>query len=115
MRGKPDVLYVVDQLKEDIAIKEAKAIGIKVVVIIDTNSNPDGIDYPIPGNDDSIRSVKLITTTIADTIIEGYEGQIPQVHKMVQSKNGVIGKLTTNIKQETRSIQEITIPLEQEV
>ena len=115
MRGKPDILFVVDQIKEEIAIKEAKHVGIKVSAIIDTNSNPDGIDYPIPGNDDSIRSVKLITSTIVDAIIEGYEGQIPQTHKPLQSKNGVLSRSISSIKQPAQVIQEISIPLEQEV
>jgi len=117
MRGKPDILFVVDQQKEEIAITEAKLIGVKVVAIIDTNCNPDGIDYPIPGNDDSIRSVKLIINSIANAIIEGYEGQVPDVHKLSQSKNSGIKKPYENIKS-TQSpaatlVQEITVPAEQ--
>lgn len=114
MRGKVDVLYVVDEQKEHIAIKEAQATGVKIVAIIDTNCNPDGIDYPIPGNDDSIRSVKLITSTIADSIIEGHEGQVPDVHKTNIPKNGFLRKSST-IKQPVKLVQEITVPQEQEV
>ena len=75
MRGRPDVLFVIDQKREDIAVAEAKKIGITVVGIIDTNCDPDGIDYVIPGNDDSIRSIKLIMSKVADSILEGKQGQ----------------------------------------
>lgn len=123
MRGKVDILYVIDQQKEEIAIKEAQATGVKVVAIIDTNCNPVGIDYPIPGNDDSIRSVKLITTGIADSIIEGYEGQIPDVHKTVTSKNGFTKRSLNSLKQPPNlagdivisQVQEIIVPREEEV
>ncbi|MBI3591848.1 MAG: 30S ribosomal protein S2 [Candidatus Melainabacteria bacterium] len=113
MRGKPDILFVVDQQKEEIAIKEAQLTGVKIAAIIDTNCNPDGIDYPIPGNDDSIRSVKLIISSIADAIIEGHEGQVPDVHKPVTAKNGFSKKTLTNIKPQVQPavqlVQEITI------
>ncbi len=75
MRGKPDLLFIIDQKRELIAVSEAKKIGIATVGIIDTNCDPDGIDYVIPGNDDSIRSIKLITSKIADSILEGKQGQ----------------------------------------
>ena len=68
MRGRPDVLFIVDQKRELIAVSEAKKMDISVVGIIDTNCDPDGIDYVIPGNDDSIRSIKLIVGKIADAV-----------------------------------------------
>ncbi len=74
MRGRPDVLFVIDQKREDIAIAEAKKVGITVIGLIDTNSDPDGIDYVIPGNDDSIRSIMLISSVIADAILFGKPG-----------------------------------------
>ncbi|MBX9770712.1 MAG: 30S ribosomal protein S2 [Candidatus Obscuribacterales bacterium] len=74
MRGKPDILFIIDQKRELIAVTEAQKMGITTVGIIDTNCDPDGINYVIPGNDDSIRSIKLITGAIADAIIEGREG-----------------------------------------
>ncbi|MBW1974214.1 MAG: 30S ribosomal protein S2 [Deltaproteobacteria bacterium] len=67
----PGVLYVVDTPKEKIAVAEANRLGIPVVAIVDTNSDPDVIDYPIPGNDDAIRAIRLITSRIADACIEG--------------------------------------------
>ena len=115
MRGKPDVLFVVDEQKEQIAIREAQATGVKIVAIIDTNCNPDRIDCPIPGNDDSIRSVKLIINQIANAIIEGHEGQIPDVHKTISSKNGFTKRSFTNVNPPVKIVQEITIPQEQEV
>ena len=71
MRGLPELIFVVDQDKEDIAIKEANKLGIPVICLADTNANPDGINYIIPGNDDAIRSIKLITSKLADAILEG--------------------------------------------
>jgi len=71
MKEAPTVMFVVDLPKEHIAVAEAKRLGIKVVAIADTNSNPELVDYPIPGNDDAIRSIKLFTNLIADAFIEG--------------------------------------------
>ena len=71
----PGVLFVVDPKKERIAILEAKKLGIPVVGLIDTNCNPEDLDYPIPGNDDAIRAVKLIADAMANAIIEGRQGE----------------------------------------
>ena len=71
MKEKPSVMFVVDLPKEHIAVAEAKTLGIPVVGIADTNSDPEAIEYPIPGNDDAIRSIKLFSTLIADSFIEG--------------------------------------------
>lgn len=70
MGGLPDVLFVVDVGHEDIAVREANRLGIPVVGIVDSNNNPDDITYIVPGNDDSTRSIRFFTSTIADTIIE---------------------------------------------
>jgi len=67
----PDMLIVIDQKKEAIAIAEANKLNIPVVCLADTNADPDGIDYIIPGNDDAIRSIKLICSKLADAILEG--------------------------------------------
>ncbi len=75
MRKLPSAMFVVDPRKEHIAILEAKAIGIPVVAIVDTNCDPDEADYPIPGNDDAIRAVKLIASKIADAVLEGRQGE----------------------------------------
>lgn len=71
MKTLPKVMFVVDMPKEHIAIAEAKKLGIKIVAIADTNSDPEAVDYPIPGNDDAIRSIKLFTNLVADSFIEG--------------------------------------------
>ena len=71
MRGLPDIIFVVDQAKEDIAIAEANKLNIPVICLADTNANPEGINYVIPGNDDAIRSIKLITSKLADAVQEG--------------------------------------------
>lgn len=75
MGGLPDALFIVDPRKEKIAIKEAKVLGLPIVAIVDTNCDPDEVDYVIPGNDDAIRAVKLITAKMADAVIEGRQGE----------------------------------------
>ncbi|NLI58236.1 MAG: 30S ribosomal protein S2 [Clostridium sp.] len=75
MNGLPGALFVVDPRKERNAILEAKKLGIPVVAIVDTNCDPDEVDYVIPGNDDAIRAVKLIASKIADAVIEGRQGE----------------------------------------
>ncbi len=73
MKGMPDLIFVVDQKKELIAIQEANKLNIPVICLADTNANPDNIDYVIPGNDDALRSIKLISSKLADAILEGKE------------------------------------------
>ena len=75
MNKMPSVLFVVDHKKEYIAVHEAKILGIPVVGIVDTNCDPDELDIAIPGNDDAIRAVKLLTSTIADAVIEANQGR----------------------------------------
>ena len=75
MKKLPGALFIVDPRKEKIAVAEAKKLGIPVVAIVDTNCDPDEVDYVIPGNDDAIRAVKLITATIANAVIEGRQGE----------------------------------------
>ncbi len=75
MNRLPDALYVVDPRKERIAVNEARILGIPVIAIVDTNCDPDEIDYVIPGNDDAIRAVKLLTETMANAVLEGKQGE----------------------------------------
>ncbi len=75
MKGLPGALFIVDPRKERNAILEARNLGIPVVAIVDTNCDPDEVDYVIPGNDDAIRAVKLIAAKVADAIIEGRQGE----------------------------------------
>ena len=78
MRSLPDVMFVVDVDHEDIAIREAKKLGIPVVAIVDTNCSPDGVDYVIPGNDDAMRAIELYSGLIADAVLDG-KSSIPEV------------------------------------
>ena len=95
MRGLPELIFVVDQDKEDIAIKEANKLGIPVICLADTNANPDGIDHIIPGNDDAIRSIQLITSKLADAVIEGKQlrenkaAEAKKVEKITAADAGV--------------------------
>ncbi|QTJ50285.1 30S ribosomal protein S2 [Dolosigranulum pigrum] len=75
MPGIPDVLFVVDPRKEEIAVKEARKLNIPVVAMVDTNCDPEEVDVIIPSNDDAIRAVKLITKTLADAYVEGNQGE----------------------------------------
>lgn len=75
LKNVPGALFIVDPRKEKNAIQEAKILGIPVVAIVDTNCDPEEVDYVIPGNDDAIRAVKLITAKIADAVIEGRQGE----------------------------------------
>ena len=81
MTSLPGLLFVVDLKKEHIAVKEARALGIPVVALVDTNCDPTLVDVVIPGNDDAIRSVRLIAETIADAVIEAKNGNVPEVEK----------------------------------
>ncbi|MBU1027141.1 MAG: 30S ribosomal protein S2 [Candidatus Margulisbacteria bacterium] len=73
MTQQPDMVYIVDTKKEQTAVNEARKLGIPIVAIVDTNADPDEVDYPIPGNDDAIRAIKLITGIIAEAVIAGRE------------------------------------------
>jgi small subunit ribosomal protein S2 len=75
MKGIPSALFVIDPRKERIAVAEARKLGIPIVGIVDTNCDPDEIDYVIPGNDDAIRAVKLLTAKIADAVVEAHQGE----------------------------------------
>lgn len=74
MTGLPGVLFIIDPRKERIAVAEARKLGIPVIAVVDTNCDPDDVDYVIPGNDDAIRAVRLLTSKMADAVIEAREG-----------------------------------------
>ncbi|MFY9199060.1 MAG: 30S ribosomal protein S2, partial [Acutalibacteraceae bacterium] len=75
MKRQPAAMFIVDPRKERIAVAEAKKLGIPIIAIVDTNCDPDEIDYVIPGNDDAIRAVRLITAAMADAVVEGRQGE----------------------------------------
>ncbi len=75
MKKNPDVMLIVDPRKEKIAVQEAHSLNIPIVAIVDTNCDPEEVDYVIPGNDDAIRAVKLIAGRMADAVIESKQGE----------------------------------------
>lgn len=101
METLPGVIFIVDPKKERTAILEAKKLKIPVVGLVDTNCSPEDIDYPIPGNDDAIRSVKLIATVIANAVIEGKQGEVLSLEDQVSS-----GEEQDEVKEE-KSIEEV--------
>ncbi len=120
MKGLPDALFVIDVNYEKIAVTEAKKMGIPIIALVDTNSNPEGIDYVIPGNDDAIRSIKLITKVIADScatglsnskggVITGEEEDTPVV--TVRKSNTTSGKVANLVS--SADAEELT-PIEDE-
>lgn len=84
MRDIPDALFVIDPRRETIAVLEARKLGIPVIAIVDTNCDPDVIDYPIPGNDDAIRAIELIVGLIANAYIEGRQGQDARIEEAAE-------------------------------
>ena len=84
MNGLPDLLFVVDSNKEAIAVEEARKLGIPVVAVVDTNCDPDKVDYVIPGNDDALRAIRLFTNKISDAVVEGR--QLVSEHDLVAAE-----------------------------
>ncbi len=82
MKSLPGAVFIVDPKKENIAVMEARALGIPIVGIVDTNCDPDEVDYVIPGNDDAIRAVKLIAGKLADAVLEGRQGEQAEADAM---------------------------------
>jgi len=101
MKKLPGVLFIVDPRKEKIAVNEAKKLGIPVVAIVDTNCDPDEIDYVIPGNDDAIRAVKLISEVMANAILEGRQGEQFGAEKENEEDEPVVE--TPKIKEEKKA------------
>ena len=88
MGAVPDILFIIDTNKEHIAVREAKKLGIPLVAVLDTNSNPDDITYPIPGNDDSRKSIELYCKLAADSILVGIESSLAQSGVKIDSLDG---------------------------
>lgn len=76
MGGQPDILFIIDTLKEGLAVKEANKLGLPVVAIIDSNADPEGVTYPVPGNDDSIRAIKLYCELVSDAVLDGIQAEM---------------------------------------
>ncbi len=108
MKGLPDCIFVVDPRKEYIAVAEARRLNIPVVGIVDTNCDPDAVDYVIPGNDDAIRAVKLIASVMANAVIEGKQGQ-------EDSAESVEAELLANAEAEEKPSMETVVAEAEEV
>lgn len=103
MNRLPDLIFIIDVRKEEIAVKEANRLGIPVVAVVDTNCSPDGIDYVIPGNDDALRAVRLFASRIADAIIEGQSiGKDDTAGETDVLSAGVISDTTTSVDGEDK-------------
>ena len=126
MGGLPDMLFVLDTIKDSIAINEAKTLNIPVVAVLDTNSNPDGIDYPIPGNDDALRAVTLYCNLVSESIIDGLQAEMLKQEKdfdpkeklpeeidnsvsknQINDSNGHKSNKTSNLS-ETKEVEELS-------
>ena len=92
MKDLPDAMFIVDTRKEKIALAEGKKLGIKIIAMVDTNSDPDGIDYPIPANDDAMRSIKLFAHRISDVYLEGQEMKKAGQKEEAEEKSGSSNK-----------------------
>jgi small subunit ribosomal protein S2 len=109
MEGLPDALFVIDTVHEHIAIKEANRLGIPVVAVVDTNSDPEEVDFPIPGNDDAIRAIRLFTSRIADNILEGLnladERFVGEEEKDLAEEAGVVGEIAETVAVEAAAAE----------
>lgn len=106
MSHLPDCLFVVDVQKEDLAVKEAQKLGIPIVAVVDSNCNPTGIDYVVPGNDDAIRAVRLFCSKMADAIIEGTE-----TFHLENAEDGadIIEQMANQVVEEPAAPEEIVV------
>jgi small subunit ribosomal protein S2 len=95
MAGTPDLIFVIDTNVEDIAIKEANNLNVPVVAVLDTNSTPEGVDFPIPGNDDALRAIELYCDLVASAVLDGMQAQM--------SKSGVDAGAAVDVKVEVPS------------
>jgi len=115
MERMPKAMYVVDTKKEETAVKEAKRLNMTVIGLIDTNSNPDAITFPIPGNDDATKSIKLITTIVADAILEGRKRFLSYLsHEGVAQKNEPAAQGPAVLPEEEIKIKEIEEIIEED-
>ncbi len=100
MGGLPDMMFIIDVRKEDIAVKEANRLGIPIVAVVDTNCSPEGIDHVIPGNDDALRAIRLFASRIADAILEG---------KQIGTEGGIAVPVDSEVEGETDQTDQIDI------
>ncbi len=109
MTQLPGAMFVVDLIKEDIAVKEARKLGIPVVGLVDTNCNPDLVDYVIPGNDDAIRAIKLVASIMANAVIEANEGitfSVEEENEEVSESEAVAEEKVEEVAEEVKADEE---------
>lgn len=106
MGGKPDAIFIIDVNKEDIAVKEANNLGIPVFAILDSNSDPDGVDYPIPGNDDALRSISLYCDLFCEAILDGLQAEVAASGKDLGEAVDVDVKVPETLAKEASEAQE---------
>ena len=109
MGGLPDALFIIDVKRESIAVSEASKMGIPIVGIVDSNSNPEGIDYVVPGNDDSIRSIALFTEAVADACLKGSEAATGLKQEEPQSGPAIVRKVDANDTQEQKPEADVEV------
>ena len=100
MGGVPDILFVIDTAQEALAIAEANKIGIPVVAVIDSNGCPDGVTYPVPGNDDAKRAIELYCDSVVDAILEGVQMHLKTAGVDVKNMERVSQKMTKDLEKE---------------
>jgi small subunit ribosomal protein S2 len=117
MGGLPDALFIIDVKRESIAVSEASKMGIPIVGIVDSNSNPEGLDYVIPGNDDSIRSIALFTEAVADACLKGSEAATGLKQEEPQSGPAIVRKVEISEKppEEKQTIAADDTPKEEQL
>ncbi|MGE0109312.1 MAG: 30S ribosomal protein S2 [Bdellovibrionales bacterium] len=103
MGGVPDIIFVIDTGKESLAIQEAQKLGLPVVAVLDSNANPDGITYPIPGNDDAARAIELYTDMVAQAVLDGIEAEVAAGGKDIGAAVNVPKSETTVVAEETEN------------
>ena len=102
----PGVIFLVDPKKEKIAILEARKLNIPVIGLVDTNCNPEELDYPIPGNDDAIRAVKLIADVMSNAVIEGKQGESFEESEEQQVENEEVTSIEQVVSEEEKEVKE---------
>ncbi|MEA2477838.1 MAG: small subunit ribosomal protein [Actinomycetota bacterium] len=110
----PDAVYILDTKKEEIAVREARKLGIPVVAVLDTNCDPDEVDYPIPGNDDAIRSGALLTRIIADAVLEGKSMRPDQPDTAPAASNGAAAEVLPGAAAEPKAEWELQLEREEQ-
>lgn len=108
MKGIPAAIFVIDTKKENIAINEAKKLGIPVIAVVDTNCDPDDIDYIIPGNDDAIRAIRLFSAGIADACLEGKGAYEEKLRSEVEGEEVESTEEVENIAEEVKAVEAVT-------